>query len=506
MKKLLLFLALAAGAFTASASGLNVFASELTSPTANKVAFVLNDDANVVLNLIKDGTVVKNIEIGPCQKGANEFEIPDVYENGEFQWSLTASAEPVTEATLVQSCLTNTTLQIANTRSVAIDNNPESKFFGHIYVTSIAANGMSGARLGTGIYVLNAALEDFANQGDTPYAGGVSWSGKSSPMRVAVAEDGNVFISDWSDGHSGVWKMNPEDPSVMTEVFGGTRDSDGLASVDGVNVHGSVVDLCLVGKGADLKLYTADEDMPNVVNRYDLGESTDLWVTAPSATWSNPAGFANRTDCIESDRNGGIWLVQNRWRNSTANPSLFHLNTSGEWDYIVADQNILLGSTPFAALCVSPDGKSLAVACEGYTYVYDVEFTDGTPAITAKYTLDSPESVRPFHCDFDAAGNLYVAYNDKNGGVCQYSLPKAENKFDTPAPSFVTLTNQTGIFETAVEGRIRYAGGVVSAPAGAEIFNALGAKVAEGTEISTESLAAGVYIVRSGKQALKIVR
>ena len=53
---------------------------------------------------------------------------------------------------------------------------------------------------------------------------------------------------------------------------------------------------------------------------------------------------------------------------------------------------------------------------------------------------------------------------------------------------------------------ISFAGGIITAAEGAEVFNALGVKVAEGTEISTENLAGGVYIVRAGKASLKIVK
>lgn len=508
MKKILLVLAVGCCAMTASAAGLNVFASELNSSTPNSVEFLLNDEADVVLNLIDNGTVIGTIEVGHCNKGHNTFEITHTdIPAGTYNWSITAIAAAVTEAALVGNCTTDEVLQIANTRGLAIDNNPASKFFGHIYATSIAANKKTGARQGTGIYILNAALQDFAEQGNTPYSCNVSWDGtNSSPMRVAVAENSDLYIGDWSDSHSGVWVMNPEDTSIANPVLGGARNDDGLASVDGVDVHGSIVDICLVGSGAEFKMYTADEDMPNVLNRYDLGESTAIWETAPSATWANVTGFINKTDCIESDRNGGIWLCQNRYDNGTQYPSLLHLNGDGELDYSMSDIKILPGSYPGAAMGVSRDGKTLAVADGKSAYVFDVDFSDGVPALTRKHKVSSPASARPFKCDFDAAGNLYVAYNDDNGGICQFAIPKDNNEFTTPARGTMELTIQTGVFEEVVNSAIQYRSGIISAAEGAEVFNALGAKVAEGTEISTEGLAAGVYIVRTGNQTLKIIR
>lgn len=85
-------------------------------------------------------------------------------------------------------------------------------------------------------------------------------------------------------------------------------------------------------------------------------------------------------------------------------------------------------------------------------------------------------------------------------------MPKADNSAITPAAGQIHLDITSGVESAVLSSAIEYKAGIISAAEGAEVFNALGAKVAEGTEISTEGLAAGVYIVRAGNQTLKIIR
>lgn len=513
----------------ASAAGhANVFASALEPVQSNSVRFTLNADAtDVVLNLIKDGKVVKTIDLGPQARGTNTVSFAsEGVADGDYNWSITAMADPIVEEPVQFSENGDPMLEIANTRSVAIDRNQASPWFGRIYATSIAANGKTGARLGTGVYILDAAHTDVTGQGNTPYAGGEAWTGNSSPMRLAVAEDGNVYICDWSDSHSGVWVMDPANPAAQFRaVFGGTRNGAGLASDGGAKIHGSIVDLCLAGSGENLQLFTADEDLYpggtaeypadnfSFITRYDLGTSTEAWTAAPSHVYplfSIDGGsnkLRNQTDMVAPDGHGGLWVCQNRDTNSDGVPSLLHLNAKGEFDYYCGDATLIKTSTPFAAMGVNADGSLIAVAGKSDIRVLGVTFDEnGKPALSAKFTIGSTYGSRPVACDFDPADNLYVAFNDNAGGLGVWALPKDKNEYTTVANTALKMS--AGVFSAEVDDTaITLKDGVVSA-AGAmvELFDVAGHKVAQGYAIDLSTLSAGVYVARAGSKTLKVVK
>lgn len=505
----------------------NVYASALEAVSANNIRFTLNTDAtSVVVNLIKNGKIVKSIDLGPQARGTVNATIPDGdYADGQYDWSVTAKADPIVGEPVQFSENGDETLEIANIRSVAVDRNPANATFGRIYATSIEANAKTGARMGTGIYVLDAAHADITNQGNSPWQGGETWKGNSSPCRVAVAEDGQVYICDWSDGHSGIWVMNPAKPEAnFRALFGGTRNGDGLASENGVNIHGSIVDLCVVGSGEKTQVFTSEEDLypesigegytgdKSPITRYDIGTSTEPWVAAPSFVYPSFSvngvnNFRNQSDCLEPDAHGGLWISQNRFTNSAAIPSLMHLNAKGQYDYSCGDPTLIGSSTPMGALGVSADGSLVAVAGGSDIRVLEATYdADGKPTLTLKYAIGSTYGARPFDCDFDAADNLYVAYNDNKGGIGIWAMPKDTNEYTTPAR--MPLNMSSGIEAAEVAGaEIDYDGATITAGGEmVEVFAISGTMVAKGYSIDATSLIPGVYVVRAGAKSIKIVR
>ena len=70
--------------------------------------------------------------------------------------------------------------QFYSGRGVAVDNNPESPFFGRVYVSESAGGLISeGTPVNPrttqkGIYILDAALSDVTNQGAKSYTGNIA--------------------------------------------------------------------------------------------------------------------------------------------------------------------------------------------------------------------------------------------------------------------------------------------------------------------------------------------
>lgn len=504
MKKVLLTLAIAAMGTGVAGAVANVYTSALKIANG-KIEFVLNDNADkVVFNLIKDGNIIESVDLGACVKGANSVAVPTLSSPaGSYSWSLTASAAAVTEITPLTDG-SDVNLQVSAGRGVAVDWSPASPAFGNVYAVSPAAPGKQGARTAVGLYAFNAALQ--AVNADA-YTGGMEWlSSSSNPNEVAVAENGQVFISSWADNaQSGVFVAEPTDlAGSWKSVFAESeRDSNGLVTIDGVKVHGSVNGLALYGEGDARMLYTTDEDI-NGTNGdlmvYNIGKLTQPWATAPTYNWGHPDGYVNANQRIQSDRRGGLWCGQYRWQESAANACVYHLNSKGELDFQTGDKSIFLGSTPGGSIACTPDGKLLAClgSDNGLGFVVaKVTFNDeGIPALEKAYegTFEAPYTgKRPLDADFDAAGNLYVIFNADNeaGGIAAYAIPKDVNEFTTPALDKITLTPSGVADVTAAADEVIEA-----------VYTVTGARVAA----DLDALDNGVYIVKTNVRTYKIIK
>jgi hypothetical protein len=513
MKKLLISAACVIVNVAACYADVNVYASAL-SCNGSTIQFILNADAkDVNVNLLQDGTVVDTVKLGACTKGLNTFNLSDYgVSAGTYNWSVTASADAIAEGTQ-HTDATDANLQVSNTRGIAVDKNPASPFFGNIYMTS-AGGTRPGERVATGVYAFKADLSVINQEA---YTGQIEWAGNSSPNNLKVADDGNVFICDWTDGHGGVYILNPAAPDELYQsAFAeGETASSGLVTVDGVKLHGSVQDCAIFGEGESRMLYTSDEDYVGnngEILAYQMGTLSTPIATAP-ADWGTCDGkLANGNQRLDSDRRGGLWVSQYRWQESDAYPCLMHLNAAGVWDFTTGDKSVFLGSGPAGAMGVNADGSLIAIADSGngktITVAKATYDENGLPTLEpfSKITYAN-YGTRPMALSFDAADNIYVAFNNDNaeGGMGVFALPKENNEYTTPANDQVTFT--TGILNlNATSAKLTLNGNIVSAGGQiVEVYSVAGAKVAQGTQVDMSNFK-GIFIARSGEKAIKINR
>lgn len=534
MKKILILFVLGASAVAASAAEPLIFASALSAedaPTENAKIFnyTLNTPATAVQIILtdKDGkeTAIDVPESG-LAFGANTvtLELPETLATGDYTWAVKATAEAVAEPTRVLSYGTTdnhgTTIDLNFTRArgLAINTNPESEQFGTVYMTS--AKPSSGAMKYTGVLAYNPlfALVSYQSADMQAYSGGVNWvngTNPSSPNDAFLAEDGNLYLADWSDKNAGVYMMYGNEPTKdFLHVFGGTIGSDGLHTYEGAKIGGSCSTACTLGTGENLVLYTYDEELGGL-NKYNLGNSDTPWIDAPSEKLGNSFTIGEieykvSIDGVKSngrlrpDKRGGFWMFIHN--TGTNNPTAIHFNSNDEADYQFSGiSGIVSGSFGLSA-----DGSLMCIADGQSIKFYDVAFSEaGVPSLSEHNFADGSNSVAHnaaniYGLNFDYAGNLLVL--TQGTGLGLYAMPKADNSAITPAAGQIHLDITSGVENAVLSPAIEYRAGIISAAEGAEVFNALGAKVAEGTEISTEGLAAGVYIVRAGNQTLKIIR
>jgi hypothetical protein len=434
-----------------------IYASEV-SYADDQFHFTLNENASAVtIEIYDNGTLIQTHNAGALTKGSHSIANP--FGSTTFNsFGITASARPVTA--LARISTDEPIFQFYAPRGVTVDNTPESPYFGRIYVTE---TGTGKVTVGTppnprttqrGIYILNAAHEDVTAQGLNSYNGGISWGTnietpghQYAPMRPAVAPDGKLYISDSSYGNSGVYVMDPSNPSAAFKpVFGGTRNTaNGQASEGGVPIHNQISNCYVMGTGANTQLYTLDRTASPVtgkIQRYDIGEALTPWTAAPSATvFSDPNNrMQNSYGTIAYDSHGGWWLSQYRAGAGGEDvPTLLHATNN------VEDFNV--GATwPSGyrgVVAVSMDGSTLALSTErGKAQVFDVTYDAANkPSITPTYTIEwGGTSSDVQGAAFDVAGNLYLVSNG-NERLMIYAFPKLNNSYTTR----VSGGNKTGI-------------------------------------------------------------
>lgn len=446
-------------------AGANIYASELSMSLSDDTytfSYRLNENAtDVTLQLIYEGKVIQTKSFGAQEKGLrsgslalSEINWPERHSDDHLTWAILATARPINAITKLSD--DSEAFQFYRPFGVAVDSNPESDFFGRVYVTNTKSGTCaSGRTTANGLYAFNAAL-DMLNA--TAFDSGVSWNNATtngnSPFRLAVADDGRVFLCDWSDAHSGIW-IAPAGgiTGYFEELFAGlNRSSSGLATnSNGTAVHGSISGCWVDGSGDNTRLYTMDEDYlvdgkAGNMLRYDIG-SGNTWTEAPSAiAFANAANgnpLVNTTLQPVSDRHGGFWIVQYRYAETSLEPSLIHV-VNGAIDYNTGGEQ-LLDNSRNGGLAVSSDGARIATTSDSQINVWDVEYdaegrlTSITPAFEiTKNDIPTGLGANSNDVAFDPAGNIYYVSNTSERLVV-IGLPKADNSFITPARSSLTI-------------------------------------------------------------------
>lgn len=415
----------------------NIYASGLKGTFADgtlAVEYVLNAPATAVSLIAIQGETETVFPLTGLEYGKNTATVDvSTLPAGDYTWAIKAEAEMVAED---EPVLANNvaTITFAKPRGIAIDNNPENETFGNVYVADA-----STAAATSGLYMFDALLAG----GETLYGSPAYTESPASPMRVFVAEDGMLYVSDWSDNTPNIHIIDPANPTVETLVFGGNTVSGGIYTNEtGQQIHGSMSSCYVEGTGADRVLYTFDEDLKvgeqvHVMGlyRYDIGELATAWEAAPSAVvYDNGDNFEqNGNSVILKDENGGWWISQDRANDAQAIPALIHVSAAGVVDY---NSNGALGGRTRGALAISNDGTLLATASDNSLRVWAIEWsTTGVPTLSIDQsmitTFGAQNSSSCYSLAFDQANNLYASADGKNIHV--WALVKEENAAVTPA-------------------------------------------------------------------------
>lgn len=483
MRKIyVLFLSVVCVATTAIAANLNVYASGLkiiglTDEHQLSISYFLNAPADeVTFYLLPGGSTdasspVLTIDLGAQSAGEHSAVIDmSNYLGAHYTWAIKAKSNTANATAQPQLASGGKSYNADGTlkhrfnfytpNGLAVDNNPNSPYFGRIYVSESrdsvqTTSGKSTDRIvKQGIYIYGADLSDITNQGVEPYVGGVSWNkshvdsdkngfqdDECGPARLTVDDEGYVYICDngpVADSTSGVWRMNPSRPSENFKDVLNTFKS-GKQQIKRGTLYNRINSAVVTGTGRSKHLIAID-------NKGLAGESylvripldvDELVYTVKSDTLKNLANYVpNANNTIVKGIYDDFWIFH--YRNITDDktpltyPIIVHVNSKFEVDFTYSLRYCRRGSG-----AISPDGKMLAFngVYEGNRVrLFNINYdANKKPSLveSTMYISSSGENVEGI--SFDVAGNLYFV-GSSNEWFYAYALPKPDNSHTTIAP------------------------------------------------------------------------
>lgn len=453
MKKILSLAAITAALFSTPLVQATPYASAVTNDNGT-IRFILNEDSGNVTVTLDNGTLTN--DLGALIKGSHSFPLNTatnfqilvskasapgfVSTNGST--TATSQIKDSTGASVPHSLgfaqvmsETNMLTSFYSPRGVTVNRNPKSPHFGRIYVANAlagttASNGV--ARLtGDGIYVLNADQSDaLLNVGDAALTGGLDFSSgsASSPWKITIGQDNNLYICDWTDTLGSLYVTDP-DVATGQNVLGGPVGSP--FPVTSSRIHGSVHAAVVEGslEANNLKAWILDEDLQdnrdttsatqrNSLWQHDIGGSLPGPEVMPTRrfTPSGQAGIASAAPVWDMDRgaSGHFYLVCNRQATDTSGLIVRSSTGGAVWNSRQSSTNMTGGTNDFMfdtyAVAVSPDQKYVAVLRrDARTWI--LPLTNNVPDLARRIWVSTFPTGIGRALRFDAAGNLYLVSN-----------------------------------------------------------------------------------------------
>lgn len=468
MKKLLLLVAMATVMLGVSAQ--NPYAYKLSTTHVSETSATFNYSLNapatsVVLKFYNGDAEVGSITMPAEMIVAGDHSYIVNYADHnlpkgvELTWKMIVSGEKVTAPVE----LTDKVMKFYSPAGVAVDVNPESDYFGTMYVTesslsskseyfTTVANGTNGI----GLYAMDPRF-NVAKDANDKYGFNCGMQSSTSvvdwrPARMHISDDGRMFILSHrvNTGYP-LYELNRETMTV-SPVFEGTLDtSTGIVTNGDVQVAaGAGVGFDVIGSGDNLKLLMMTCTPANTTgpanyktHEYDLG-SAATWGEAPSRRITAFDGKAVNNAGINLcyDGNGGAWLSQ--WRGApTANePSYMHADLATNEADVVEYDGIYSrnGGMAFNA------DHTLMVRGEGYNKTFAV-YSVENGQLTKLYEYSCPSFTGWNQFAFDYANNLIACDNSAEVfGMIQ--LPLADD-VATPAAAKYNFTVPAPVYSVA---------------------------------------------------------
>lgn len=342
----------------------------------------------------------------------------------DIYWSVELAGEAITK----MAEITDPALEIYDfysTLGVVVDNNPESEYFGKIYVQA-TLNGDSDGKTPrarkqkAGLFIYDQKLDELnptPNTGIQPsLPSGYSIGGTSQFNRLAI------------------------DPTTNNITYCyAVKNQPAVFSMDRANLTGTPANL-LAGQTGITRSVAHCFDQEGNLYVMDLPGSGQIFKIEKNGTKS---AFGESTDkyvqvntSLASDGRGGLWVSQNRGQIDTYY-QLVHYNASGTVDFAVykGNENGFTGGSYRGALAYDINRQILAQGRDAAVELFNVTYdeTTGVPTLTKFATTPTLSGANIDGLAFDYAGDLYVV-NSGTERFYKYVLPTNTNTCTVPAP------------------------------------------------------------------------
>ena len=376
-----------------------------------------------------------------------EYTISQALQSGNNSITIPASALPSSHTTIAWSMQlsaeSNPQFGIIHegevcTRAYAsINNNPESDYFGHIYLAN---------RKGVGLCQIHAF--DYAYQ--PTFATGNEYLTFNSTGRPAIDSEGYIYWPDWGDLKSGITIMDPVDFSEK-QFFGGLQNDDNGAwynAITQTDLGSSCSSVAIYGSGKDTKLYAMNEDVGEYQQLpkkgfvvYQIGNEDGTisrqWKNAPTQIVEVEDNNTNGNFAIIACSHGA-WLCQHTLTNQVGTYALMFYDHQGMRQYASTDATLINGSNG-AGIAINRDENLLAmVNADGNILLFAIVWEGDCPTLSLCTTYQTPfNAIGSMH--FDYAGNLITTSGNNFGGskddlrLVIYSTPTDSNTIVVPA-------------------------------------------------------------------------
>ena len=456
MKKFTLFLfASLFSALSFAAQPKRIYAYGLSSTLVDKVytfSFTANETPTSGKIIFYDATsseLVGEIALTNPVLGQNEVEIAEYdlpgLDGQQFNWAVELSAAAVTA---YEKIFADASHRYRRGHS-NVDVSPESDYFGAVYVGDRVKTTADGK-----FYVYDPVYTIADANG---YSLGATTWGFS---RFAIAPDGKVWLSDFSDGHSGLWIVDPSNLTTAKQFFSGARTTSGtyagVIKNNGVDVGSSLSCATLYGTGANTKLVTVGEDYSGYsfpVTIFNVGKAdgslVTSWSTAPSKMFNTLGNGAANLEAKACEK--GVWVSTNRGTgsNTKSYTSLRFYTWDGECTWSSHEHTDIINGNLGAGFAITPDEKQMVMkVADKVIAIFDITWNGTTPTLTQKATFNCGyAAVSSINLDYagnivTVAGTAWGNTDTKQMSLVVYSNPTTNNTCEVPAKKALVVTKK----------------------------------------------------------------
>lgn len=408
------------------------YASGVTNANGT-ISWVLNESATDVKIIYDNGTTTNDLGSTPVV-GTNTFRV-----GGHTNFAIVVYKAGTGALTQISSD-DNINNNFYGPRGVTVNKNPKTWNFGRVYVAS-ANPGQAdfGRDTGKGIYIMDAASEDFLGRGTNPATAGMTLATSTtySPYKLCVGPDDTLYVADGgSSKMGGVWRTDPN-CAGSTNIFGLANPSTNKTSsgtnfgrvIGTPNVSGSLAggNLVLTLTSWDLNLINSSGQFGSSASayqniyQYNIGGGALPWRSYPTVI-SNPIGLGSGNGVlmdVQIAPDGKYFITADRQSSTDGTTNVCVLNSAGTgilWDSRTASAAYFGDSADHLCLqnysiAISPDDKYVVIQGGANNSFLLLALTNGVPNIATLSTnmkVGTGGGSTCYAAAWDAADNIYV--------------------------------------------------------------------------------------------------